>query len=169
MLVLASLTLSAEVNVYNGPYKGWSKAATLNADAFNYIVRPQKQACEPLWKKDKNTIYQTIFITLDDTTMLDVLSRQLPDSGKGLRVINKTLLQEYAPDATWQDYKKFTIFYLFDAEEECMGALGLIKKEAVQIRKNAKEIMEKMSEKSDRILKEHKKTRERDDDSMPSK
>src|SRR3990167_8923619 len=94
MLMLMSLTISAEVKTY----KDYSIAVELTGDSFNYIVIPQKQECESLWNKDKNTIYQTISITLNDKAMLDFLSHKRPDL-KGLRVISKPMMEEYVPDA----------------------------------------------------------------------
>ncbi|OHD98066.1 MAG: hypothetical protein A3E21_04925 [Sulfurimonas sp. RIFCSPHIGHO2_12_FULL_36_9] len=153
MLMLMSLTISAEVKTY----KDYSIAVELTGDSFNYIVIPQKQECESLWNKDKNTIYQTISITLNDKAMLDFLSHKRPDL-KGLRVISKPMMEEYVPDASWESYHKFTMFYLFSSLDACNAALPTIKEEAVVMKEKAKEISEKMREKHDRILKENKET-----------
>ena len=153
MLMLMSLTISAEVKTY----KDYSIAVELTGDSFNYIVIPQKQECESLWKKEKNIIYKTISITLNDKAMLDFLSHKRPDL-KGLRVISKPMMEEYVPDASWESYHKFTMFYLFSSLDACNAALPTIKEEAVVMKEKAKEISEKMREKHDRILKENKET-----------
>lgn len=142
ILVLMALTLSAEVKTY----KDYSIVVELTGNSFNYIVIPQKQECEALWDKDKNTIYQTISITLDDKAMLDRLSHKRPDL-QGLRVISKPLMEEYAPDASWESYHKFTMFYLFNSLEACKVALETIKEEAAIMKEKAKEIMAKRREK----------------------
>ncbi|WP_310441669.1 hypothetical protein [Sulfurimonas sp.] len=156
MLMLMSLTLAAEAKVYNGSYKGFYKEM-LTGDSFNYIVTPQKQECESLWDKNKDTIYLMIYTTLNDKAMLDVLNKQKLDL-KGLRVINKKKMEEYVPDASWESYHKFTMFYLFSSLDACNAALPTIKEEAVVMKEKAKEISEKMREKHDRILKENKET-----------
>jgi hypothetical protein len=144
VLMLMSLTLSAEVKAY----KDYSIAVELTGDSFNYIVIPQKQECESLWDKDKNTIYQTISITLDDRAMLDGLSHKKPDL-HGFRVVSKPMMEEYAPDASWESYDKFTMFYLFKSLDACKAALPTIKEEAVVMKEKAKETMKKIKEKND--------------------
>lgn len=57
------------------------------------------------------------------------------------------MMKEYAPNTTWQDFHKFTMFYLFNSLEACEAALPTIREEAVEIKEKAEEIIVKIREK----------------------
>jgi len=110
--------------------------------------------------KDKNTIFLTISITINDKAMLNFLSHTRAEL-KGLRVVSKSMMEKYDPDASWESYHKYTMYYLFNSIEDCKAALPIIKEEAVVIKEKAKEISAKIKEESKRFLEENKEAIER--------
>lgn len=142
MLVLMSLTLSAKVKTY----KDHSTQIDLSGNSFNYIVKPQIQKCEPLWEKN-NSVYQIVLTEHADKAIFDFLNHQKADPDIGLRVISKPMIEIYEPDVTLQNRYLYTILYVFDSLEDCEAALPTIRKEAVELKKKAKEISAKRKEK----------------------